>query len=67
MNSILTPQGEYLKTTFTGSNGDWMLVESESAGSKATSCKDTFTNGKGLYITKTRLEIYRWAEDRKIS
>jgi len=80
-NNIISHQdGSYLSTTFTGSNGGWKLIESESTGDSAYSkypldwrltqvakTLDTFTNGKGLYITKTRLEIYKWAEDKKIS
>jgi hypothetical protein len=61
MNAILTPNGEYTATSFTGTNGTWKLTESQSNG-KALATLDTFSNGKGEYVTKRRLEIYEWAE-----
>jgi hypothetical protein len=68
MNSIIKSNGEYLSTTFSGPAATWKLMESESAGpaSKAMQTLDTFTDGKGNYITKRRLEIFKWAESGDI-
>lgn len=76
MNKIISSvDGTYLADKFTGAKGEWKLIGSESTGdseysripkhwtmTSVGSTLDTFTNGKGNYITKKRSEIYAWAE-----
>lgn len=62
MNQILTANGEYKSTSFAGPQATWRLIGSESDGGKPLTTLDTFTDGKGNYITKRRLDIYNWAE-----
>lgn len=68
-NQLITPQGEYLHTQFTGSNGTWRLIGSETnpASPKAMDTIDTFTNGAGQYTTTTRRKVAELYEAKKIS
>lgn len=65
---LITPQGEYIQTTFTGSNGTWRLIGSESSAenSKPMDTVDTFTNGKGQYNTLARRKVADLFKQQKI-
>lgn len=76
---LITNQGEYIHTTFTGSNGTWRLIGSESVGESVygdarkpwqqTSLGDTldtFTNGNGQYNTIARRKVAELFRDKKI-
>ena len=63
MNNIIKANGEYLTNTFTGDNGTWLLVGTESKSSKPMECKDEFRNvTTGKRITVPRLSVYNMAE-----
>lgn len=68
MNNILKPNGEYITTSFTGANGTWQLVGTESRGNTPMQCKDEFRNiSTGKRMTVTRLSVYSMAESGSIN
>lgn len=69
MNKIITLKGEYLANSFTGSNGTWNLVgtESDPVSNKPLDALDTFKNRKGELNTVKRSIVLKLAEEGKIS
>lgn len=65
---LISPQGEYIHTSFTGSNGTWKLIgtESPSDNSKPMDVLDTFSNGKGKLNTITRRKVVELYTSKKI-
>jgi len=75
-NQIIDQSGSYTATQFTGSNGTWILVGSQSSGDSEYSRKpinwkqtsvggtvDEFKNkATGEYMSTTRLKVYQAAE-----
>jgi hypothetical protein len=64
----MTSQGEYISTSFTGSNGTWHLIgtESPSPESKPLDSLDTFSNGQGKFNTITRRKVAQLYQEKKI-
>ncbi|WP_316743748.1 hypothetical protein [Pedobacter antarcticus] len=63
MNKIIKQTGEYLSNKFTGENGTWELVATESNNSKAIDCIDEFKNIKtGQRLTTSREKVLLMAE-----
>jgi len=79
-NQIINEQGMYTSLQFTGSNGTWVLVGSESSGDSEYSKTekkwyessigktiDTFRNTKtGERLETTRMKVYKSAESGTI-
>lgn len=79
-NQIIDNDGAYLSTTFSGANGTWLLVGSESSGDSAYSKKpiswmatsvaqtiDEFKNtSSGERMTTTRIKVYKAAQSGAI-
>lgn len=69
-NEIVTEDGYLLVNTFSGSNGVWVLIGTESTSDKrgsAKECIDEFKNeALGKYKKIVRSDLYDMAEDKKI-
>lgn len=66
-NKLIDGYGAYLHTTFTGENGTWTLVATETdCNDGVMQTLDTFKSDKGEYKTMTRNEVDRLFELGKI-
>lgn len=68
-NNLIDERGAYKKTSFTGSNGTWNLISSESSGDQKGSVMntiDTFKSDKGDIKSLSRKEVDALYESGKI-
>jgi len=68
MNQIIKHNGEYLTNYFTGTQGTWDIIATESGTGGVMTCTDTFkSRNTGELMPVSREKIYKWAESGAIT
>lgn len=68
-NRLIDELGSYREMSFTGTNGKWSLIKSESVSEERGTVMltlDTFKSEKGELKTMKRIEVDRLFEEGKI-